>query len=219
MTAPTPCPLLVVSGTGTHIGKTYVAASLVASAGRLARVAGVKPIESGGAGDGEELGRVSTFHVTRFPPPYLLKEAVSPHLAARRAGIVISLDVVVDWTARVRAQADAVLLELPGGLFSPLTDDLTNADLVRKLPASRLVLVAPDRLGVLHDVTATVRAAHAATVNVDGLILSAPEVADTSTGTNAAELRRLADLPPVLAALARDERPRDDVLARLGWPR
>ncbi len=41
-------PLLVVTGTGTGIGKTVIAAGLVATWGRRGfRVAGVKPIESG----------------------------------------------------------------------------------------------------------------------------------------------------------------------------
>ncbi|MBX3201578.1 MAG: dethiobiotin synthase [Labilithrix sp.] len=203
-------PLLLVTGTGTGIGKTVVSAGLVAAwARRGVVVAGVKPIESGvepagpPSGDVRELGRVSTFHVTRFPPPYLLADPVSPHLAARRAGRSIDLDVIRDWLAPIRAQADATVVELPGGLFSPLTDTLTNADLLASLAPSRVVLVAPDRLGVIHDVIATTRAARGAGITFHGLVLSASGASDASVGTNAAELARVLPSLPVVASLPR----------------
>jgi dethiobiotin synthetase len=203
-------PLLIVTGTGTGIGKTTIARALVrAWSRRVASVAGLKPIESGGDGDARSLGQVSTFHVTRFTPPYLLMDPVSPHLAARREGVTLSLPNVVAWTNTIRMAADAVVLELPGGLFTPLTDDETNADLVSLLEPSRVLLVAPDRLGVLHDVSATTRAASAMTVTIDGIVLSAPETGDASTMTNGAELARVLPEPRVLASVPRGS---DDLL-------
>jgi dethiobiotin synthetase len=203
-------PLLLVTGTGTGIGKTVVATGLVAAwARRGIAVAGLKPIESGQnatgepGGDVRELGQVSTFHVTRFTPPYLLMDPVSPHLAARREGRAIEPGVILDWLAPIRAAADAVVLELPGGLFSPLTDDLTNADLLLLLEPSKVILVAPDRLGVIHDAVATTRAARSQGIAIDGLVLSAPATRDASTGTNAAELTRVIPNVPVLGALPR----------------
>jgi len=79
-------PLLVVTGTGTEIGKTHTACALASAWGRSAKVAAVKPIESGGTADGDALGRVSTFHVTRCRAPYMYANPVSPHLAGRREG-------------------------------------------------------------------------------------------------------------------------------------
>jgi dethiobiotin synthetase len=202
-------PLVVVTGTGTGIGKTFLAAALVAAwAGRGRRIAGVKPIESGvdprspEGTDAEALAAASTFHVTQ-PRPYVLAAGLSPHLAARLEGATIDLDAVVDWLEPVRAAADGVVLELPGGLFSPLADRFTNADLVRKLVGCRVVLVAPDRLGVLHDVIAAVRAAAAEGVEVDALVLSEPANADASTGRNAGELARVLPGVQVAATLLR----------------
>ena len=60
------------------------------------------------------------------------------------------------------------------------------------------VLVASDRLGVLHDVCATLAAMRAHGACPDYLVLSAPAQADASTGTNAAELRRLPGTPPII---------------------
>lgn len=207
-------PLVVVAGTGTGIGKTTLACALVAAwTARRGAVAGVKPIESGGQGaDVLALERVSTFHVTRSTVPYLLAAPVSPHLAARREGVALSLSLVTNWTTAIRAAATAVVLELPGGLFTPLTDDgETNIDLVRRLDPTRVILVAPDRLGVLHDVIAATLAARAAGgVAIDAIVLSEPEAPDASTTTNAAELRRALPLAPIIDVLPRCH---DDALA------
>lgn len=199
-------PLLIVTGTGTSIGKTVVARGLVAAWSRRGvEVAGIKPIETGQPAESDvaTLERASTFHVTRFTPPYLLRDPVSPHLAARRERRVIEPDVILAWTVRVRTEAAAVVLELAGGLFTPLADDLTNADIVRLLSPTKTLLVAPDRLGVLHDAIATTRGSHASGVRIDGIVLSEPAEPDASTGTNAAELRRTLRTPPVLAVLPR----------------
>jgi dethiobiotin synthetase len=196
-------PLLVVSGTGTGIGKTAVAASLVRVAGLQASVAGLKPVETGGTSDADALGQASTFHVTRFTSPYLLDDPVSPNVAARRSSRTIDIPTIVEWLAPFRCQADAVLVELPGGLFSPLSDTTTNADLVAALGPAKLLLVAPDRLGVLHDVLATVHAAAGRGITVDALVLSAAEHPDASTGTNAAELERLLPSVRVQASVPR----------------
>ncbi|MCL2723453.1 MAG: dethiobiotin synthase [Polyangiaceae bacterium] len=211
-------PLVVVSGTGTEIGKTHLSAALIRAwvrrleaMGRAdAKVAGVKPIETGVAegtlfgADGETLASASTFHVKQFPPPFLFARPVSPHLAARIEGRVIDFAVILEWVARIRTEADGVLVELPGGLFSPLTENptRTNADLARDLAPDAVVLVAQDRLGVLHDLGATVRAAQTDGLSISGILLSAPANADSSTGDNTAEVPLVTSVP-VLAALPR----------------
>ena len=95
-----------------------------------------------------------------------------------------------------------LLVELPGGLFTPLSDTEVNADLARALSPDATFLVAPNRLGVLHEVLATHRAASTAAVDLDGLVLVVPERPDSSTGLNAAELGRLLEVP-VVAVVAR----------------
>ncbi len=206
--------LVLVTGTGTGIGKTHVAAALLRawaralSASGVARpqVAGLKPVESGvtaGAPtDAATLEQASTFHVKRFQPPYMLARAVSPHLAALDEGVTIELSVIRRYVSEVRAQCDGVVLELAGGLFTPLGEALSNADVARALGPTAVLLVAPDRLGVLHDVAAATRAAEAEGLRVTGLVLVAPELADASTGTNAGQMRVVTDVR-VLAELPR----------------
>lgn len=139
---------------------------------------------------------MGVFHVKR-PQPYALVDAVSPHLAARRAGITVDLDVVARWVDD--HATDCVLVETAGALLSPLGPGLTNLDLALRLNPTSWILVAVDRLGVLHDVAACVLALRAAGVTSPPLVvLQSPAQPDTSTGTNAAELMTLGTAPTVL---------------------
>ncbi|WP_338046503.1 dethiobiotin synthase [Polyangium spumosum] len=187
---------IVIVGTGTGVGKTHAGVALVSALGSAgASVAGLKPIESGvpsepseAATDAAALAAVSTFHV-KHPPPYALPDPVSPHLAARRVGTRIDLERVAAW-ADACAEAEVLLLETAGALLSPLGPGVFNLDLARVLRPDHLLLVAPDRLGVLHDVAVTLHALRtlAADLPAPVLLLQPPAVADASTGTNAEEL-------------------------------
>lgn len=201
-------PLLLVTGTGTEIGKTFAATALTrawAATGR--RVAGVKPVESGVVGEPADvaaLARASSA-ASPSPPPYLFAPPISPHLAARAEGRAISLVTIRDWVEAARATVEGLLVELPGGLFSPLSDAETNADLARMLEPTAIVLVASDRLGVLNDVLVTVRAAATLGLAFHGIVLSTPAATDASTGTNADELRRILLPGPLIVALPRTD--------------
>jgi dethiobiotin synthetase len=138
-------------------------------------------------------GRPSTFHVKRSL--YAFPEPVSPHLAARNAGTSIDLGAVQAWI--VEHRAPTVVIETAGGLFSPLSNDTTNLDLVATLAPAIVLLVAPDRLGVLHDVAATIGYAATRGLSIRGVILSAPGHPDPSTDRNADELARLAIADPI----------------------
>lgn len=206
--------LLVISGTGTGIGKTHATAALLGAWRRVLSqlgvekplVAGLKPVESGaapgGPSDAQTLEQASTFHVKRFPPPYLLARPVSPHLAAEAEGRTIALEPIASYVAGIRKLTHGVAVELAGGLFTPLAPELANADVALALEPDAVLLVAPDRLGVLHDVTAATRAAAALGLAISGVVLVAPELADASTGTNAAELPKVTRVP-VVAVLPR----------------
>ncbi len=180
--------MVVVSGVGTGIGKTHVSCAVLETWRRLALSAvGLKPIESGGGEDGERLQAASTFHV-QHPPPYQLPDPVSPHLAARRSNTYIDLSRCVAWTAGEARRADRCVVELAGGLFSPLGPGFFNVDLLRALDPNVWILVACDRLGVLHEITSTLIAIRTQHVSLPVVLLTEPETPDASTGDNAREL-------------------------------
>lgn len=174
---------LALAGTGTGVGKTTLAQRLLAARPRLAW----KPIETGGLEDAHALAAHAPLH----PTLYALPDPISPHLAARRAGTSIDLAQVAG-----RVPPGPWLLETAGGLFTPLDDDgRTNLDLVRCVGATSLWLVARNRLGVLHDVLATTRAAAAEGRAIDAIVLVTFGPPDASTSTNLGELRRLVKAP------------------------
>lgn len=204
MPLPAKGPRIITLGVGTGVGKTYVTRALAhALQLRGHATTALKPIESGyqepSASDAAALDRASNPHrsdSTFVPPLYAFADAVSPHLAARRAGIRICLGRIRDWVEL--HSATVTLVESAGGAYSPLSPTATNADLVRALLPAVVLLVACDRLGVLHEVHTTM-----ATLRADGhppplLILSAPNTPDGSTGTNGDELARLGH-PPIIS--------------------
>lgn len=186
---------IVVVGTGTGVGKTHLSVALVralAAAGHL--VTGLKPIESGvgeGITDAELLDRAGTFHVKQ-PPPYALRAPISPHLAAAREGMTLRLEPVVAWVADVDTPVVAVI-ETAGGMLSPLGNGITNLDLACALDPEAVILVGVDRLGILHDMTATLFALRSLAPRLPEplVALQTPSDADASTGSNARELVEL----------------------------
>jgi dethiobiotin synthetase len=127
------------------------------------------------------------------------------------------LNAIASWVEQAVTEGDeplAVVIETAGGVFSPLSRDATNFDLARQLDAATWVLVAPDRLGVLHDVMSTLRAMQSLGRDADWLVLSAPARADASTGTNAAELRQLGVRPAVISLQRGEVEPLNAILRR-----
>ena len=185
---------VVILGTGTDVGKTYVTACLARSlrARGCSSVLALKPIESGVesgvTGDAGVIAAAAA-HPAALSP-WRFRAAVSPHLAAREEGVRLDLGEVAGWvrSEEERLRSEVALVELAGGAFSPLGVSATNVDLALALEPALWLLVAPDSLGVLHDVTATLRALPR---KPDAVLLSAARAPDQSSGRNAAELQRL----------------------------
>jgi dethiobiotin synthetase len=192
-----------VTGTDTGVGKTFVAARLARSfrsAG--ATVVAVKPIETGTAilpGTDEDGMVLASATLQPRPTAALvrLRAPVTPALAAEQESM--TLDPVA-LAAAVRSEgvgADVLLVEGAGGALSPLTWETDFTDLARAVdPAGAWIVVARDRLGVLHQVRATVEALAARAIVPRAIVLGGPEVGDASTGHNARALTRV--LPEVL---------------------
>lgn len=195
---------VILLGTGTGIGKTYVATQLVQAWRRMGiRTLALKPVESGvplgtWLDPTTDAGQLSAEADGGAPPLYALPDPVSPHLAAQDAGMRIDLRAIGEWVRQREneffgltsdAPSGVTLIESAGGAFSPLNEDAVNFDLALYLQPALTVLVAPDSLGVLHDVGASLRAmAHSPPTLV---VLSAGRPRDESTGRNATELERV----------------------------
>jgi len=215
---------IVVLGCGTGVGKTRVSVAILRQlAARGLSALGLKPIESGIArevgqlapptgSDAAALSLAGSVRTQLSHPLYALRDPVSPHLAARTQGLRINLDDVSAWVSQAEGMTPHVLppsahwtvVETAGGVFSPLGDGFSNFELAQQLEPAIWVLVAADALGVLHDVSSTLKAMRASGREPDHLVLSGAREPDASTGGNASELATLGIVTPS-AVLARND--------------
>lgn len=193
--------VIVVAAVGTGVGKTHFAAALSRVWGSARSVAAFKPVETGTTRDAPREGddadileRASTFHVKHSERGQRFTTPVAANLAARIEARAVDVPRILKQTRELAAHADVVLVEMAGGLFSPLSDEMLNVDLARALGPDATVLLAQNRLGVLHDVIATLRAA--APLELMPVLIAA-ETDDASCLHNAAELERITGRRPL----------------------
>jgi dethiobiotin synthetase len=217
-----PCRGLFISGTGTGVGKTYVA-SLIArdlvAAGR--RVGVYKPVASGcrvSAETGVERELISDdavalWQAAREPGPLAavcpqrFAAPLAPHLAARAEGKQIDRSLLRDGLDYWVERSEIVLVEGAGGLMSPLTDDEYVADLAYDF-GWPLIVVSANVLGTIHHTLAAliVAATFREGLPVAGVVLNEPTPErDASDASNLAELRQRC-VAPVLGSLGWEAR-------------
>jgi dethiobiotin synthetase len=203
-----------VTGTDTGVGKTVVAAAIVARLRALgASVRAVKPLITGlddppdpdWPPDHELLARAAGCEpdeviLAGFGPP------VSPHLAIELAG---ATPPTLDWLADgVRAGGEPrafTVVEGVGGLLVPLGPDADVRDLAIALGLP-LVIAARPGLGTINHTLLTLEAARSAGLAVTGVVLtpwphqpSDMERSNRETITRLGEIE-VATLPPIARA-------------------
>ena len=192
--------VLVVTGTGTDVGKTVVTAAIAAlAADRGQRVAVLKPAQTGVApgapGDLAEVTRlagadVTTRELRRYPDP------LSPEAAARRAGQpTLRPAEIAAAAAELDETHDLVLVEGAGGLLVRFdADGGTLADVAWSLGAPVLVVADPG-LGTLNTTALTAEALRHRGVESIGVVVGRwPAQPDLAARSN------LVDLPVVAGA-------------------
>jgi dethiobiotin synthetase len=193
--------VLIVSGTGTGVGKTVVVAALAAleiAAGR--RVAVLKPAQTGVTMDelgdlGEirrlvgETGALTTRELARYPDP------LAPATAAARIGRPpVRPEQVVQAAEELAEDHDLVLVEGAGGLLVRFTPEATLADVAAALDAPVLVVAAAG-LGTLNHTALTTEVLAGRGLRCAGVVIGAwPAVPDLAAECN------LTDLPAVTGA-------------------
>ncbi len=209
-----------ITGTDTGVGKTRVSCALLHALRQAGhpRVVGMMPVAAGcdwveeRPGHGEWLNEdvvalraASSLQVpTSFVNPYALPDAVSPHIAAQRAGEVIELNHIEASFHALRQHADAVVVEGAGGFMVPLHEGplgesswTTSADLAQRL-ALPVILVVGLRLGCLNHALLTQEAILRRGLKFAGWVANVIDPDMPEQGANLATLRaRL--MAPMLA--------------------
>jgi dethiobiotin synthetase len=175
---------LFVTGTGTGLGKTVVAAVAArALAGGGSRVGVFKPVVTGlddaGEPDHELLRRAAgSEQGPDEVAPYRFGLPSSPHLAAQVDGVVIEPSVLVERARAAGEAADVLVCEGVGGFLVPLTPGYLVRDLARDL-ALPVVIAASPGLGTINHTLLTIESVRAVGMEPAVVVLT-PWPADPS---------------------------------------
>jgi dethiobiotin synthetase len=194
---------LFITGTGTGVGKTYVAALIARTLREAGRRVGVyKPVASGcEVRDGRLVSpdAVALWEAAGQPGtleqvcPQKFAAPIAPHLAARAEGRRVDTQLLRAGIAFWRESSDIVLVEGAGGLMSPVSDEDYNADLAAEF-GYPLIVVAANELGTINATLQTLITAKAygGGLDVAGVVLNSTKERneDPSVKSNADELAR-----------------------------
>ncbi len=202
-----------VTGTGTAVGKTVVAAVIARSlAADGQNVAVFKPAVTGlsepGEADHELLRRASgSAQSDEQIAPYRYDTPASPHLAAELAGDRIEPPRLLRAARRAEADADVLVCEGVGGLMVPLAPGYLVRDLARELALPLVVAAEPD-LGTINHTLLTLEAARAAALDVALVVLTPwPQDPDPIQSSNRRTLESLGGVPVAVLRLLDLNRP------------
>ena len=178
--APAVCRGVFVTGTGTGVGKSVLAAAVCAALARRGeRVAAFKPVVTGidepsgeWPADDELLASVASAGQSRAEiAPYRFGPAVAPHYGAELAGVSIEPERLVQVAKAAGAGAEALVCEGVGGLMVPLSGSYLVRDLALAL-GLRVVVAARTTLGTINHTLLTIESARAAGLRVAGVVLT-----------------------------------------------
>jgi dethiobiotin synthetase len=211
-----PRRIALICGTGTEVGKTWVASKVLEELRSRGRsVAARKPAQSfdvdargvrmGGATDAEVLGRASGEHPDAVCHPFRsYHRAMAPPMAADALGLPsFTVKELVDELVWPDGPVDVGIVELAGGVLSPQASDGDTTHFIRVLRPDLVVLVADAGLGTINSVRMSLSVLQAATR------FEATEVGGTGVATTI----------PVVAVLDRFDARHDLHRRNLRWLR
>lgn len=183
---------LFITGTGTGVGKTVVAAGLLRSfvAGGIDAVP-MKPVQTGAvavegglrAGDLDyslaAAGLEPEFEEFELMSPYRYEPACSPHLAGRLAGSYPEIARILSSLEKLRARHEFIIVEGAGGVLVPLNESETMLGLMKTIGFG-VLLVADAGLGTINHTLLSLAALRGAEIEVAAVVLNnlSPEAPD-----------------------------------------
>ncbi len=199
-----------VTGTDTGVGKTRIAAGLIAALRAQGhRVAGMKPVASGCVATPDGLRNEDALALIEasgldlpydWVNPYAFAQPIAPHIAAADAGRPIRFAPLEHALERLYDRADRVVVEGVGGWRVPLGPDGDAADLAAALGLP-VVLVVGLRLGCLNHAALTVADLRRGGLSLAGWVASTVEPGFARAAQNLAALADIIEAPR-LGALA-----------------
>jgi len=185
-----------LTGTDTGVGKTLAACALLhAAAAQGMRTLGMKPVAAGGSEDVDALIAASSVAAPQeCVNPYLLREPLAPHIAARRDGVVIDIAHIARCFGELRRMVDFIVVEGVGGFRVPLDESRDSADLAVSLGLP-VILVVGLRLGCINHTLLTAEAVRARGLHLAGWIANQVDAEMACVRENIAALGARLDAP------------------------
>ena len=155
---------IFVTGISTDVGKTVVSAIIT----QALEADYWKPIQAGDLNNSDTLkikAYVSNSKTTFFENSYALNTPASPHLAAQIDGVTIEVQKIIEPKTENR-----LVIEGAGGLFVPLNDTETIADLIK--PDYKVIVVSRHYLGSINHTLLTIEALKYRNITVAGIIFN-----------------------------------------------
>jgi dethiobiotin synthetase len=210
-------PGLIVTGTGTEVGKTVVAAAIARTlAAEGKRVHVFKPAVTGLEEEGETdhaLLRCASGSEQSDEEiaPYRYDPPASPHLAAALADEEIDPARLREAAQQAAIGADAIVCEGVGGLLVPLSPTYLVRDLAADL-GYPLVIVAGPGLGTINHTLLTIESARAAYLEIAAVVLNPwPEEPSEIERDNRETIAALANVAVLTLSLL-------DLVTPSAWP-
>lgn len=187
---------IFVTGNDTGVGKTVVAAILTQALGADYW----KPVQAGdlASSDTMTVTKLVTNAASRFhPESFRLTQAMSPHAAAARDGVIIALARL-----HVPNTSNHLIIEGAGGVMVPLNEGEFMLDLITAV-SQKTVVVSRNYLGSINHTILTIKALQDREVPVAGVIFNGEENLDSqSIILSATGTRQLGHLRPEPAVTA-----------------
>ena len=195
-----------ITGTGTHIGKTFVACTLIKealAAGYTVRA--LKPLvsgaENGRFSDTEKLLKASGMPITDTSingcSPWRFTAPLAPSMAATLEQKNIIFEEIVDFCRQAMHQADITFIEGAGGLMSPVTETTTHIDWIKALNIP-VILVGGSYLGAISHMLTTLTACTYYGISVDRIVISQTSPQDIPLEDTISALRPFINKTPCI---------------------
>jgi len=174
-----------VTATGTDVGKTFVTALLVKKwrdsgidAGYYKAALSGAELREGKwiAGDADYVKRIAHLPDTQEQlVSYVYKEAVSPHLAARKEGNAVEMEKVLADFKAACSRHDFIFAEGSGGIICPIRKDKEQTifleDIIKALGLP-IIIVTTATLGSINACVLTAEYAKSHNIPIGGIIVN-----------------------------------------------
>jgi len=177
---------ILISGTDTNVGKTYITMGLINAALKEdIRIGVMKPVETGCRlyrdklvpQDAIRLMNTAGMKDINLVNPYRFKYPVAPYVAQILENRHISIKHIKQVYNKLAREYELVIVEGAGGLLVPITKNFSYADLAKELSLP-VIIVAVNKLGVINHILLTIDYIKTHKLNLLGIILNNIEKKD-----------------------------------------